>query len=84
MTITVITNNGCASCGKVLKEIEELQPEFPNMNIETIGMSSDEGQKLVAEHSILASPGVLIEGKLAFFGPKSKEEMKSILTASMQ
>jgi len=82
MTITVITNKGCSSCGNILKKIEELKPEFPNMNIETIDMSSDEGQKLIAENGILSSPGVFIDGKLAFFGPRSTEEIQAILTAN--
>ena len=71
---------GCAHCGKVLKALSELQSEFPEMKIEEIDITSDEGQKLIAEHGIMSSPGVLIEEKLAFFGPRSKDEVKATLS----
>ena len=70
---------GCAHCGQVLKALHELEPEFSDMTIEEIDITSDKGQKLVTEHGIMSSPGVLIEGKLAFFGPRSKEEIKAAL-----
>ena len=72
---------GCAHCGQVLKALHELEPEFPAMEIEEIDIISDEGQKLVTEHGIMSSPGVLIEGKLAFFGPRSTKEIKAVLAA---
>ena len=80
MIVTVITMQGCAHCGQVLKALHELEPEFPSMKIEEIDITSDEGQKLVTKHGIMSSPGVLIEGKLAFFGPRSKENIKAILS----
>ena len=82
MKVTIITMQGCAHCGKVLKALSELQSEFPEMKIEEIDITSDEGQKLIAEHGIMSSPGVLIEEKLAFFGPRSKEEIKKVLRTS--
>lgn len=81
MKVTVVTMEGCSHCAQVFKHLEALSADFPDMKIETVDITSDEGQKLVAEHSILSSPGVLIDGEFAFFGPRSKEEMKDILSS---
>jgi len=80
MNVTVVTSQGCSHCSHVLKQIEELKPEFPSMTVETVGIASDAGQKLVAEHGILSSPGVLIDGVLAFYGPRSTEELRHVLS----
>lgn len=82
MNVIVITMNGCSHCGHALKDLEELKTDFPAMIIRTVDIISDEGQNLIAEHGILSSPGVLINGKLAFYGPRSKEEIRTILTAT--
>jgi len=81
MKVTVITMEGCSHCAQVFKHLEALSADFPDTKIETIDITSDEGQKLVAEHSILSSPGVLIDGEFVFFGPRSKEEIRDMLSS---
>lgn len=81
MNITILKTSGCSKCGGVLKDLEALRGELPDMQVIAIDMLSDEGQKLVTKHGIFTSPGVLIEGRLAFFGPKSKEEIRTILSS---
>lgn len=83
MNVTILKTSGCGKCGGVLADLEALRGEFPDMQVTAIDMLSDEGQKLVATHGILGSPGVLINGKLAFYGPKSKEEIRTILSRFM-
>lgn len=80
MNVTILKTGGCSKCGGVLKDLEALRGEFPDMEIKTIDMLSDEGQRLVSEHGILGSPGVLIDDVLAFYGPKNTEEIRTVLS----
>jgi len=75
---------GCSHCSHVLTHLEKLKSEFPGMNVKTLDITSDEGQKIVAQNGIMSSPGVLIDGSLAFFGPKNQEEIRTVILSSVE
>lgn len=74
--IQFLTMVGCPICAKVKRSIEELKPEFPELKLEEIDMTTPEGQKLVEKHQVMASPGIIINGELFSVGDVSKERLR--------
>ncbi|MFQ5717373.1 MAG: thioredoxin family protein [Nitrospinales bacterium] len=74
--IQFLTMVGCPICAKVKKSIEELKPEFPELKLEEIDMTTPEGQKLVQKHQIMASPGIIINGEFFSSGDVSKDKLR--------
>ena len=63
----------CASAKKILEE--EIKPQFPEVEIEYIEMLSDEGQQMVQKYSIMASPGIVVNGELFSVGGLDKQKL---------
>lgn len=63
--IKFISAGGCANCEKVARTLKEnIAKRFPSVNVEEIDMASNEGQRLVAKHGILSSPGIVLDDEL--------------------
>lgn len=85
ITITEITTPGCVHCAAAKKIFsEEITPNYPEVEVEYIDGLSDQGQQLIQEHGIMASPGILVNGELFSMGGLDKgklikriEELKS-------
>ena len=74
--IQELSTVGCASCATAKKLLEEeIKPEFPDVEIEYIDMLTEEGQKMVADHGIVSSPGILVNGELFSTGGLDKEKL---------
>lgn len=79
MKLQFITMPGCHTCAKVKKTIEEIKPNFPDLEIEEVDMTAPEGQEMVQKHSIMSSPGIIIDGELFSTGGVSKEKLVDAL-----
>lgn len=73
--IQFLTMVGCHVCAEVKKIFDEIMPNFPNVKVEEIDMTSEKGQELVQKHSIMSSPGLIIDGKLFSTGGVDKEKL---------
>lgn len=74
--IILLTSEGCSSC-KSAKEIleNEVKPNFPEVEIEYVDMLSEKGQKLIQKYTIMASPGIIINGELFSSGGLEKNKL---------
>ena len=80
MKITIVTNPaGCAHCNQVKETIEKIKSDYKNLEINEVLTSTDEGVRLVQEHNIMASPGIIIDGKFAFQGGASEAQLRKKL-----
>lgn len=70
-----LTMPGCHTCEEVKKIIEEIKPDFPDLKYEELDMTSDKGQELVQQYSIMSSPGIIINGELFSTGGVNKGEL---------
>jgi len=70
-----LTMPGCHSCAEVKKIIEEIKPDFPDLEIEEIDMTTSEGQALVQKYGVMSSPGIIIDEELFSTGGVSKEKL---------
>ena len=82
--IQEVSAPGCAHCAEAKKILEgEITSQFPNVEFEYIEMMSEQGQKMVQDYSIMASPGIIVNGELFSVGGLDKnkliEKIKSIL-----
>lgn len=77
--VELVKNKGCTHCAQVKSLLEKLQLDYPDMQIEEILMTTDKGMKLVQKHGIMASPGVIINGELAFIGGASESQLREKL-----
>lgn len=74
--IQEISTPGCVHCAEARKMLEqEIKKQFPQVDMEFIDMLSEKGQKMVAEHSIFASPGIIINGELFSAGELNKSKL---------
>ena len=81
-TIQFLTMVGCHNCAAAKKIFDEVIPEYPNVEVTEIDITSQEGQELVAKYAVLASPGVIIDDELFSTGgvdrDKLVEKLKSL------
>ncbi len=73
--VQFLTMEGCHNCEAAKKIFDEMLPDFPSLEVEEVDMATQEGQKLVQEHGIMASPGIVIDGELFSTGGVDREKL---------
>ena len=71
----IVTSPGCECCEDVKNYIKDVQKDFPELKVEIIDVTTPQGQELAQKYTILASPGIIINGKLEFTGETKKEDL---------
>ena len=67
---------GCHNCEAAKKIFDEIMPDFEGkVEVSEVDMLSSEGQELVQKHSIMASPGIIINDELFSTGGVNKEKL---------
>lgn len=72
INIQFITVPGCHECARARKVFEELKPLYPEMEIQEIDATTEEGIEIVSKYGIFASPGIIINGELFSSGGLNK------------
>lgn len=73
--LQLLTSEGCVHCAEVKRILEEIKPDFPNLEVTEIDMVTPEGQEMIGKYMIMSSPGVVINGELFSTGAISKDEL---------
>ena len=74
--VVEITSPGCSHCAAAKKILEEVvKPQFPDISIEYISVTSPEGMELVGKYGIMSSPGVIVNGELFSVGGLDKNKL---------
>jgi len=74
--IQFLTMPGCHNCAAAKKIFDEILPDFKNkVEVTEIDMMTPEGQELVQKYSVMASPGIVIDGELFSTGGVNKEKL---------
>lgn len=63
-------------CSIVKPVLERLKKDYSELEVEEIDMASEEGQKLVQQHGIVASPGILIDGEFFASGGATETQFR--------
>jgi len=80
MIITLVSPPDCPNCAELQAEIDELKNRYSELEVAHIDALSPEGEKLVLQHGILASPGVLVDSQFFGMGAISIEKLESHIT----
>lgn len=70
---------GCVECKRFEEHWEQIKDQFPNVEYTNVSAISPEGQELVSKHSIMMSPGIIINGELFGLGGIDMEKLKTKL-----
>lgn len=73
--ILFLTMVGCHSCAEAKKIFDEVLPDFSNIEVEEVDITSEHGQELVSKYSVMASPGIIINDELFSSGGVDKEKL---------
>ena len=73
INIQLVSTPGCTHCEAVRKVLNEVKPQYPQMQIQELDTTNPDGLELVMKHGILASPGVIINGELFATGGLNKD-----------
>lgn len=74
INVQFVTVPGCYECAKAKKIFEEIKPQYPEMKIEEIDATTPKGMEMTQKYSIMASPGIIINGELFSTGALNKED----------
>lgn len=74
--IQEVSAPGCSHCEEARQTLQkEIKSQFPEVEIEFIDMLSEQGQKMVQEYGIMASPGIIVNGELFSTGGLDKNKL---------
>ncbi|MEE8159213.1 MAG: thioredoxin family protein [Dehalococcoidia bacterium] len=75
--IKILSTPNCAPCEQAVRIVEKLKGEFPDFHWEKIDLV--EHPELALEYRVLASPGIVINGKLEFVGGVKESQLRERL-----
>lgn len=74
VTVQLVSSPGCTHCAEVRKILDELKPKYPGLTVEDIDITTSKGTELAVKHTIMASPGVIVNGELFSTGGLNKDK----------
>lgn len=79
ITLTVLTSPGCTHCKHFLEFWKNEQVNFKHVKMEEVSILTERGQSLAREHSVFASPGIIVGDELFSMGGYNEDEFKKRL-----
>ena len=77
ITIEVASAHGCASCAKAKETIQNMVKSMKNVSVKEISLVDN--PEFAVEHGIMATPAIVINGKLKFRHLPTEQELKEAL-----
>ncbi len=77
--LTVLTSPSCTQCHRFLAFWEKEKKNWEHVVMSEVSILTEEGQSLVREHQIFASPGIIIANKLFSTGGYDEEQFRERL-----
>lgn len=79
-----LTSEGCVHCAEAKRILEEIKPDFPDLEVTEVDMVTPEGQEMIGKYMIMSSPGIVINGELFSTGAVNRDEMVAKLKSLKQ
>lgn len=76
INLTLVTRKGCVHCAQTKEILKKIQPEYPELTVTETDMATTDGQELISKYSIMASPGVIINGELFAMGGTTEKDLR--------
>lgn len=78
--VQLVTSQTCAHCMRAKVALDRIAKDTPGVQVEIVDLLKPEGMELAQKHGIMASPGIIINGKLAFQGGATEEQLRGYLS----
>lgn len=78
--VQLVTSQSCAHCMQAKDALDRIKKDTPDLEVEVIDLLKPEGMALAQKYGIMASPGIIIEGKLAFQGGATEKQLREALS----
>lgn len=76
INLTLVTREGCVHCAQTKELLKKMKPEYPELVVEEIDMTTPKGQELISKYGIMSSPGIIINGELFAMGGTTEKELR--------
>lgn len=70
--VKILTTPDCAACAKVKKMLDKMRVKYEVIDV-------TKKPEILQKYPILSAPGIVINGKLEFFGVPKEEELREKL-----
>jgi small redox-active disulfide protein 1 len=74
MKIEILTSPGCAKCRLAKKRVKEVAEKIADIEVSVVDIT--ENPEVVQKYMLFATPGIVINGELAFTGIPREEELR--------
>lgn len=79
--VEILSSPGCHSCETAKKKIhqivEEMREEIPDLEVKEHDVT--EAPELMAEHQIMSTPAILVNGKVVYTGVPKRETIQEYI-----
>lgn len=79
--VQLVTSESCAHCMRAKEALDRIKKDIPGLEVEIVDLLKPEGMELAQKYGIMVSPGIIIDGKLAFQGGATEEQLRQALRA---
>lgn len=76
INLTLVTREGCVHCAQTKEILKKIKPEYPELAVEEIDMTTPKGQELISKYGIMSSPGIIINDELFAMGGTTEKELR--------
>lgn len=76
INLTLVTKEGCVHCAQTKEILKKIKPEYLDLVVDEVDMTTPKGQELIAKYSIMASPGIIINDELFSMGGTTEKELR--------
>ena len=74
VTLEELSSPGCHICKQFEEFWHSIEKDWPNVRYRNVDVITPEGQKMVQQYMIMASPGIILNGELWATGGFDKEK----------
>lgn len=75
--IKLLTTSGCSRCDQARQVIVKVQPDFPDLTVETINLVDH--PELAVQYGVMVSPALVVNEKVAFVGGVKEDQLRENL-----
>lgn len=76
INLTLVSREGCVHCAQTKEILKKIQPEYPELVVKEVDMTTPEGQELIGKYGIMSSPGIIINGDLFAMGGTTETDLR--------
>lgn len=77
--ITLVSPKDCTNCVETKEQLARLQKDYEDLEVVHVDAWSPEGEAIIVQHGIMASPGILVNGMFLAAGPVAESKLRQAI-----